>query len=169
MFKYLVILSSLFIISCAPKMYIHMNDQRVPNNYYKLHTTGDSGLNINILLRKYFIENDKQGRVLASQELSIIKENEIKDKNLVDIRLELIINNPTKRNYNIWEKFIIKEDDKIFPTEISRQRYKGNGISQQLTIYIPMVKKGVVTTTIKIGDETNYPIVILNNINIVFN
>ncbi len=170
MLKWLIIISTLFIVSCAPRMYINLNDKPIPNNYYNLQTTGDAKLDISLLFREYFIENDRdQGRVLASSDLSCVEENEVNRINLVDIKLNFIINNPTRRWYSIWEEFIIYDDNKIYPTKITRKHYAGKVVAQSLVINIPIVKKGVVTTTIKIMDETNYPIVVLNNINIIFN
>lgn len=169
MLKWLIIISTLFIVSCAPRMYINLNDKPIPNNYYKLQTTGDAKLDISLLFREYFIEDDKHGRVLASSDLSCVKENEVNSKNLVDVKLNFIIDNSTRRWYSVWEEFIIYDNNKIYPTKIIRQRYAGTIVTQKLVINIPTLKKGVVTTTIKLVDKTNYPILILNNINIIYN
>ena len=164
----IVILTFMFVTSCASKMYIHVNDKRIPDNYYQLQTVGETNLDLNLLFQKFFIVKDKGERVLASKELSFVKVNKISSKNLVDVKIKCQINNPTRKRYNIWKEFIIKNDNEPFSTKLVKQLYTGRISSQILTVDIPRLQKGVIITTIKFTDETNYPILILDSIKIIY-
>lgn len=169
MFKVsIVILTFMFVTSCTSKMYIHVNDKRIPDNYYQLQTVGETNLDLNLLFQKFYIVKDKGERVLASKELSFVKVNKINSKNLVDIKIKCQINNPSRKRYNIWKEFIIQNGNESFSTKIVKQIYAGRISSQIITVDIPRIQKGVITTTIKFIDETNYPILILDQIKIIY-
>ena len=167
--KLWVIIICLFISSCASRIYINVNDKRIPNNYYRLQTVGDIVLDLNLLFQTFFITKNDGERVLASKELSFTKPNKVSSRNLVDIKIKCEIKNPAKKHYNVWTEFIIHSTNETYPTKITKQVYAGKISSQILTINIPTLQKGAVDTTVKFTDETEYPILILNNIKTIFN
>ena len=167
--KLLMIIICLLISSCAPKMYINMNNKRIPNNYYQLQTLGDISLYISLLFQQFFITKNDGERVLASKELSFTSPNKVSSNNLLDVRVKCRINNPAKKEYNVWVEFVIHDNKETFSTKITKQLYSGKIRSQILIINIPTLKKGVVKATIRFIDKTKYPIVVLNNIRITFN
>ncbi len=167
--KLSVIIICLFISSCAPKMYINVDNKRIPDNYYQLQTIGDVTLNLNLLFQNFFITKNDGERVLASKELSFTKSNKISSKNLLDVKVKCKIDNPAKKEYNVWVEFVIHDSNEPFSTKITKQLYSGKIRSQILTVNIPTLKKGVVKTTIRFIDATEYPILVLNNIEVVYN
>ena len=167
-YRSMIIITFLFIASCAPKMYINIDGNKIPNNYYHLQTIGDTGIDIDLLFQKFLITKNEGERVLASRELSFTKNNIIYSKNLVDVKVTCKIENRARKYYNVWTEFIIHSSNETFSTKITKQLYSGKLKSQILTINIPTLKKGVIETTIKFTDETNYPIIILNNIKTIF-
>lgn len=145
--------------SCATKIAYMNGGKKLPERFYYLQTTGDKPLYVNILFQKFFITKDKGERILVSEELSLFNINKVKNKDLVDIKIFCQIENPDRRLYSVWESFVIHGSEDIFPTGVTRQRYKGRLPSQILTIDIPKIRKGVVTAVIIIKDGDNYSIV----------